>query len=230
VSVTRPVGVLALQGAFAAHAAALEGEGLATREVRRCAQLAGLSGLVVPGGESGAILNLMGDEPWLEALRRFHADGGALFGTCAGAILLARDVIPRQPALGLLDVTIERNAYGRQRESFEVALRVAGVGAPITGVFIRAPCISRVGRGVDVLAEHEGNPVLVRQGRLLAATFHPELSGAGDVHRLFAALCDPASTNTAQPGPARGRPEGATPRRPAHAGGNAGDVGPRPVV
>ncbi len=193
-NVVRPVGVLALQGAFAAHAAALEAEGVATREVRRCAQLAGLAGLVIPGGESGAILNLMRDEPWLAALQAFHRDGGALFGTCAGAILLAREVVPAQPALGLLDATIERNAYGRQRESFEAPLQIEGAPQPVNGVFIRAPRFSRVGPGVTILAGHEGHPVLVRQGRLLAATFHPELSGSGWTHRLFAEICDGASS------------------------------------
>jgi 5'-phosphate synthase pdxT subunit len=184
------VGVLALQGDFAAHAAALARAGASMREVRRVAQLEGLSGLVIPGGESSALLNLMRDEPWFEALVDFHARGGALFGTCAGAILLARDVRgPRQPSLGLLDAIVERNAYGRQVHSFEVQLDVPELGLGVTAVFIRAPRLLALGPGVEVLARHRDEPVLVRQGRVLAATFHPELSGDDRLHALFAGLC-----------------------------------------
>jgi 5'-phosphate synthase pdxT subunit len=177
-------GVLALQGDFGAHAQVLRRLGEPAREVRRCADLAGLRGLVLPGGESTALLRLMEGEPWRETLRAFHAAGGALFGTCAGAILLARTVRPEQPSLGLLDVTVARNAYGRQVDSFEAELDAAGA-CRLRGAFIRAPRFTAVGPGVEVLARHEGEPVLVRQGRIVAATFHPEIVGDESVHRMF---------------------------------------------
>lgn len=182
------VGVLALQGDFAAHAAALRRGGASVSEVRRVAELEGLAGLVLPGGESTTLLNLMRDEPWFPALQDFHARGGALFGTCAGAILLAREVRgPRQPSLGLLDAVVERNAYGRQVDSFEAALDVPELGARVTGVFIRAPRLRELGPGVEVLARHAGEPVLVREGRVLAGTFHPEVSGDDGLHRAWLA-------------------------------------------
>lgn len=179
------VGVLALQGDFAAHAALLRALGHEVVEVRRCGQLAGLRGLVLPGGESTALLRLMADEPWFDALRAFHAEGGGLLGTCAGAILLARRVEPAQPSLGLLDATVARNAYGRQVESFEETLDAPELGGPLRGVFIRAPRFVALGPGVEVLARRKGEPVLVRQGRVLAGTFHPEIVGESGVHRLF---------------------------------------------
>ncbi|MBI3932623.1 MAG: pyridoxal 5'-phosphate synthase glutaminase subunit PdxT [Acidobacteria bacterium] len=179
-------GVLALQGDFAAHAAALRALGVGVRDVRRCRDLDGLSGLVLPGGESTTLLKLMADEPWFDALARFHGEGGALFGTCAGAILLAREVRgPAQPSLGLLDAVVERNAYGRQVESFETTLDAPALGGSIGGVFIRAPRLRALGPAVEVLARHDGEPVLVREGSVLAATFHPEIAGEARVHRLF---------------------------------------------
>ena len=182
-------GVLALQGDFAAHLAALRGLGLEAVEVRRCRQIEGLSGLVLPGGESTTLLNLMSDEPWFETLRGFHGEGGALFGTCAGAILLAREVRgSSQRSLGLLDAAIERNAYGRQVDSFEATLEAPLLGAGLPAVFIRAPRLVALGPEVEVLAWHGEEPVLVRQGRLLAATFHPEIAGESRLHRLFADL------------------------------------------
>lgn len=180
------VGVLALQGDFAAHAAALARLGCQVREVRRVAELEGLAGLALPGGESTALLNLMRDEPWFEALRALHARGGALFGTCAGAILLAREVTsPRQESLGLLDAVVERNAFGRQVDSFEARLAAPLLGGDLTAVFIRAPRLRAVGPGVEVLARLDGEPVLVREGRVLAATFHPEIAGDDRLHRYF---------------------------------------------
>jgi len=176
-------GVLALQGDFAAHAAALRAGGVDVREVRRCRELGGLRGLVLPGGESTTLLNLMGDEPWFVALRRFHHEGGVLFGTCAGAILLARKVLPSQPSLGLLDAVIGRNAYGRQVDSFETRLTAPALGGPIGAVFIRAPRFRSLGPGVEVLARRDDEPVLVRQGRVLAATFHTELASPSPLHR-----------------------------------------------
>jgi 5'-phosphate synthase pdxT subunit len=181
------LGVLALQGDFDAHARLLRGLGHDVVEVRRCTQLAGLAGLVLPGGESTALLRLMAGEPWFDALRAFHGAGGAVLGTCAGAILLARRVEgPEQPSLGLLDVTVARNAFGRQVESFEATLDAPALGPAPRGVFIRAPRIVGVGPGVEVLARFGAEPVLVRQGRVMAATFHPEITGDPAVHRLLA--------------------------------------------
>ena len=183
------IGVLALQGGFAAHAAALADLSVATVEVRRCAELGGLDGLVIPGGETTTLLNLMRDEPWFEELARFHAGGGVLWGTCAGAILLSRQVIePIQPSLGLLDAVIARNAYGRQVDSFEARLDVRGLDEPLRAIFIRAPRFRSLGSQVEVLSCWEGEPVLVRQGRVLACTFHPELTGDNRLHRLFLEL------------------------------------------
>ena len=181
------VGILALQGDFEAHAKALEPLGAEAVEVRRTDQLDGLHGLVLPGGESGTLLNLMGDEPWFDALRRFHEEGGALFGTCAGAILLAREVLdPAQPSLGLLDAVVRRNAYGRQIDSFEAPLELNGSKQePFHAIFIRAPRFVSVGSGVEVWAGFEGEPVLVRQGSIMAATFHPELTADPRLHRRF---------------------------------------------
>jgi pyridoxal 5'-phosphate synthase pdxT subunit len=177
------IGVLALQGDVDAHAKALGGD---VPRVRRVRELDGLGGLVIPGGESTTLLNLMRDEPWFEALRAFHARGGALFGTCAGAILLARSVErPRQPSLGLLDIEVARNGFGRQAESFEAELAVSGLVAPARVAFIRAPRIAAVGPGVEVLARFRGEPVLVRAGRVVAATFHPEITGEHRIHEMF---------------------------------------------
>jgi 5'-phosphate synthase pdxT subunit len=187
-----PFGVLALQGDFAAHAEALRALGCDAREVRRIHELAGLGGLVIPGGESTALLRLMEDEPWLEALRAFHGRGGVLFGTCAGAILLAREVWPAQASLGLLDAKALRNGYGRQVDSFEAPLECPTLGAPLRGVFIRAPRLTALGPKVQVLATRDGEPVLVRQGHVLAATFHPELTGSRAVHGLALRLARPA--------------------------------------
>ena len=188
--VMRPFGVLALQGDFAAHLAALRELDVPVREVRRVAELPGLAGLVIPGGESTTLLNLMRDEPWFEALQRFHDEGGVLLGTCAGAILLAREVRPKQPSLALLDAVVERNAYGRQVDSFEARVDAPALGGPLDGVFIRAPRFLALWPDVEVLARHEGEPVLVRQGRVLAATFHPELTRSRALHRYAAGLAD----------------------------------------
>jgi 5'-phosphate synthase pdxT subunit len=184
--VTVRIGVLALQGDFARHRLALERAGAEVRDVRVPGDLAGLAGLVLPGGESTAMLKLMERTGLEDAIRAFYAAGGALFGTCAGLILLARSVTgPEQRSLGLLDAEVERNAYGRQTDSFETDLSWSEDGGAIRGVFIRAPRIRRVGEGVRVLAERDGEPVLVRNGRVLAATFHPELTDDTRVHRYF---------------------------------------------
>ena len=182
------IGVLALQGDFDAHRRLLEAEGASVREIRRCRELDAVEGLVLPGGESSALLKLMDDEPWMDAIRAFHARGGALLGTCAGAILLARRVVPEQPSLGLLDVTVARNAYGRQRDSFEAAIEPAGGLPPLAGMFIRAPRILECGPAVEVLARLHGEPVAVREGRVVAATFHPEIAGSAALHRHWLGL------------------------------------------
>lgn len=185
------IGVLALQGGFAVHARALEQAGAGATEVRRVSQLDELDGLVLPGGESTTLLNLMSDEPWFPALRLFAARKGAMFATCAGAILLAREVTdPPQPSVGLLDAIVQRNAYGRQVDSFETELDVRGFDEPLPAIFIRAPRLSALGPEVEVLASLSGEPVLVQQGSILAATFHPELSADVRLHRRFVELAE----------------------------------------
>ena len=184
------LGVLALQGDFSAHIGALERAGLPAREVRRPAGLEGLDGLILPGGESTTHLLLMEERGFPEALRSFARRGGALFGTCAGAILLSRRITaPDQAGLGLLDIEVQRNAYGRQGESFETSCQATAFpGEPLEMVFIRAPRITSMGPGVRVLADLDGEPVLVREGRVMAATFHPELSTDTRVHACFAEM------------------------------------------
>jgi 5'-phosphate synthase pdxT subunit len=183
------IGILAVQGDFEAHAAMLARLGVATRLVRTPADLAGCDGLILPGGESTTQLQFLEEEGIAERIRGFVTEGGALFGTCAGAILLAREVKnPAQGSLGLLDATVLRNAYGRQIASAVVSGTCKGKSEPLEMVFIRGPVIESVGPGVEVLAEYAGKPVLVRQGRILAATFHPELTADTTVHELFVQL------------------------------------------
>lgn len=183
------IGVLALQGDFDAHARALRSAGAETLEVRRCAELSGLDGLVLPGGESTTLLNLMADEPWSAELRGFHRGGGAILGTCAGAILLAREVRnPAQESLGLLDAVVERNSFGRQADSFEARVEAPALGGAVEALFIRAPRFVALGARVEVLGRLRGEPVLVRDGSVVAATFHPELTADGSLHRFFVAL------------------------------------------
>ena len=182
------VGVLALQGAFAAHAAILETLGATTIEVRTRAQLASVDALVMPGGESTTMSMLLDRSGLLEPLRARVADGLPVLGTCAGLILLAseiRDGRPDQHALGALDMTVTRNAYGRQIDSFEADLDIDGLETPFHAVFIRAPVVERVGDSVEVLARVGGLPVLCRQGPITVATFHPELSGDDRIHRRW---------------------------------------------
>ena len=185
------LGVLALQGDFALHARALARCGADAAEVRKPEALDGLDGLVIPGGESTTLLRLMDAWDFVPALEAFHASGRPIFGTCAGLILLAREVLnPRQFSLGLIDVSVERNAYGRQRESFESRGRALldGQSVEIEMVFIRAPRIRRLGAGVESLAELGGETVLARQGSVLVAAFHPELTDDLTVHRHFCEL------------------------------------------
>jgi 5'-phosphate synthase pdxT subunit len=185
-------GVLALQGGFSAHVTAFREIGVEVRELRRVDELSGLAGLMIPGGESTTLLNLMRDEPWFEALRAFHAEGGVVAGTCAGAILLSREVRPRQPSLGLLDAVIERNAWGRQVDSFETRIDAPALGGTLDAVFIRAPRFRALFPDVVVLARHAGEPVLVRQERVVAATFHPELTRSRLLHRFVVGLTQQA--------------------------------------
>ncbi|MGA9069815.1 MAG: pyridoxal 5'-phosphate synthase glutaminase subunit PdxT [Terracidiphilus sp.] len=181
------IGVLAIQGNYASHAQALAEAGATPTEVRKPSQLTSLAGLVMPGGESTTMLKFLEKHGFFAALQEFCASQ-PVFGTCAGAILLARDVLnPVQRSLGVLDATVERNAYGRQIDSAIITAQTALEGGPLEMVFIRAPRIVSVGPGVEVLAERDGLPTLVRQGRILAATFHPELSADRRVHRLFVA-------------------------------------------
>jgi len=179
------IGVLAIQGDYAAHAAALEEAGAIPVEVRKPEQLADLDGLVLPGGESTTVLKFLEKRGLFEALQEFCA-AKPVFGTCAGAILLAREVLnPPQRSLGLLDAIVERNAYGRQIDSTILHGETGLPGGPLEMVFIRAPRIAGIGRDVEALAFRDGSPVLVRQGAIMAATFHPELSSDRRVHRLF---------------------------------------------
>lgn len=180
--------MLALQGDFSLHARALARCGAEAVEVRKPEQLTGLDGLIMPGGESTTLVKLMQEWGFVPALETFHRDGKPIFGTCAGLILLAREVEnPAQFSLGFIDVAVERNAYGRQRESFEAhgTASLGGRSTPIEMVFIRAPRIRRVGAGVETLARHGDEPVMARQGTVLVATFHPELTTDSTVHAYF---------------------------------------------
>jgi 5'-phosphate synthase pdxT subunit len=179
------IGVLAIQGDYAAHAGALAETGADPVEVRKPDQLAALDGLILPGGESTTVLRFLDKHNFFETLKDF-CTAKPVFGTCAGAILLAREVRnPTQRSLGALDAVVERNAYGRQIDSAILTAPTELAGGPLEMVFIRAPRILETGPGVQVLARREGFPVLVRQGTLMAATFHPELAADRRVHRLF---------------------------------------------
>jgi pyridoxal 5'-phosphate synthase pdxT subunit len=184
------IGVLALQGDFREHRVALERLGCATREVRHARDLEALDGLVLPGGESTTIHKLLAAEALPSALGAFHAGGGAVYGTCAGLITVARETVEGYPpTLGIMDVVARRNAFGRQVASFEVDLEVKGLpGAPVRAVFIRAPWIERAGPGVEILAEHGGHAVAAREGRVLVTAFHPELTDDLRLHQLFIAM------------------------------------------
>ncbi|WP_031084827.1 pyridoxal 5'-phosphate synthase glutaminase subunit PdxT [Streptomyces sp. NRRL WC-3549] len=183
------VGVLALQGDVREHLTALSSAGAVARAVRRPDELAGVDGLVLPGGESTTMSALAVLFGMMEPLRERVAAGMPVYGTCAGMILLAAEILdPRagQETVGGIDMTVRRNAFGRQNESFEAAVDIAAVpGGPVEGVFIRAPWVESVGAGAEVLAEHGGRIVAVRQGNALATSFHPELTGDHRLHTLF---------------------------------------------
>jgi len=183
--VTAPlIGVLALQGDFEAHERMLHRVGADTRQVRVVADLAGLDGLVIPGGESTTMTLGIEREGLAEPLRELARSGTPVLGSCAGLILLDRD------HLGVMDMRAERNAFGRQVRSFEADVDVRGLGArPVRGVFIRAPWVAEHGPDVEILGEVDGHPVAVRQGRMLAVSFHSEIAGDDRLHRLFAEMC-----------------------------------------
>jgi 5'-phosphate synthase pdxT subunit len=179
------VAVLALQGDFEAHRRKLGELEIGSFEARRPEEIAEAAGLVIPGGESTTLWKFFEAAPWEEAIARFAASGRPVLGTCAGAIVLAREVTnPAAKGLGLIDIAVERNAYGRQVDSFVGTVEAPAFGGELPAVFIRAPKIRRVGPGVEVLATRAGEPVLVRQGNVVAATFHPELAEDDRVHRL----------------------------------------------
>ena len=183
------IGILAIQGDYEAHSKVLDRLGAEHRYVRRPDDLADLSGLILPGGESSTHLKIMVEEGLFNASKQFAADGGAFFGTCAGAILLARNVHgPSQASLGLIDISVLRNGYGRQLASDVHTGPTKLRKEPLEMVFIRAPIIESMGEGVEILAEDAGHPVLVQQGRILASTFHPELTSDPTVHEHFLSI------------------------------------------
>jgi 5'-phosphate synthase pdxT subunit len=175
-------GVLALQGDFREHMRVLAAAGAAPVEVRTAQELAGVDLLVLPGGESTTIGKLARAHDLVEPVRERIAAGMPVLGTCAGMIVVAERVEGGQPLFGVLDVTVRRNAYGRQVDSFEADVTVEGIDHPVRGVFIRAPWVEDIGPGVRVLAEHEGHPVVLEQGNVVVASFHPELVGETALH------------------------------------------------
>lgn len=197
------IGILAVQGDFAAHAVMLESMGIDTVEVRTPADLDGCDGLILPGGESTTQLQFLQKEGLYETIKHFAAGGHAIFGTCAGAILLATDVEnPKQDSLGLLDMTVLRNGYGRQVASDVFFEKSTLRNEPLEMVFIRGPIIDRTGPGIEILAKHAGRPAIVRKDKILATTFHPELTSDTTVHEYFLKLAaepgKPLSASAAQ--------------------------------
>jgi len=178
-------GVLALQGDFREHARVFAHAGASPVEVRTPAQLAEVDCLAIPGGESTTISKLAHAYELVEPVRARAAEGMPILGTCAGMIVLASEVLGGEPLFGLVDIAVKRNAYGRQVDSFEADLEVRGIEHPVRGVFIRAPWIERVGPAVEVLAEFEGRPVVLEQGAVLVASFHPELVGETGLHEYL---------------------------------------------
>jgi pyridoxal 5'-phosphate synthase pdxT subunit len=181
------IGVLALQGAFREHKQMFESLGAKVTEVRLPEHLQGLQGIVIPGGESTTMAKLMVSYGFVKALLEFYKGGGAIWGTCAGAIAISKDIVgyPEQPRLNLMDIAVERNAYGRQVASFETDVPVETFDSPFHVVFIRAPRIAKVGETVKVLASFKDDPIMVQQERLMATVFHPELTNDPRIHRYF---------------------------------------------
>ena len=184
------IGVLALQGDFKEHKQILSKLGVQPKEVRLPSDLNGLSGLIIPGGESTTISKLMKLYGLDKAIKAHYKKGLAIYGTCAGAIVIAKKVIgeTRFKPLGIADIEIERNAYGSQADSFETELEVNGIGT-VQASFIRAPILKKVGKNFEVLAKYNGKAVLAKQGNILVGTFHPEISGEMKVHAYFARMC-----------------------------------------
>ncbi|WP_409252439.1 pyridoxal 5'-phosphate synthase glutaminase subunit PdxT [Bacillus sp. SCS-153A] len=171
------IGVLGLQGAVREHVRAIQANGAEAVVVKKATQLEGIDGLIFPGGESTTMRRLIDLYGFMEPMKEFIAQGKPVFGTCAGLILLAKNIVGYdEPHLGVMDVTVERNSFGRQRESFEVDLDIAHVGEGYNAVFIRAPHIVEAGENVEVLAKHDGRIVLAREGQFLGCSFHPELT------------------------------------------------------
>jgi pyridoxal 5''-phosphate synthase, glutaminase subunit Pdx2 len=192
------IGVLALQGAVAEHIRGLEAAGAEAVAVKRVEELDSLDGLVIPGGESTTIGKLMRKYDFIDAIRKFSAEGKPLFGTCAGLIVLADRIEGQEDAhLELMDMTVQRNAFGRQRESFETDLDIKGIDEPIRAVFIRAPLIKEVGAGVDVLSTYKDEIVAARQNNLLACSFHPELTDDYRLHAYFVEMAREAAASRA---------------------------------
>jgi 5'-phosphate synthase pdxT subunit len=184
----RLVGVLALQGAFAAHQRALADVGASSRQVRQPGDLDGIDALVIPGGESTTMSKLLTSSGLFDGIKALLSDGLPVLGTCAGMILLAAEVLdgrPDQLSFGAIDVSVQRNGYGRQVDSFETDLDVVGLELPFHAVFIRAPKVVAIGANVEVLAEYDGVPVVARQGHVMVASFHPELTGDARLHAKF---------------------------------------------
>ena len=182
-------GVLALQGDFREHAAMFEASGATALLVRTPEDLAAVDVLAIPGGESTTIAKLARDHGLVDPIRRRASEGMPILGTCAGMIVMSKRIEDGEPLLSLLDVTVRRNAYGRQVDSFEADVEVKGMGS-VRAVFIRAPVISELGPAVEVLGEYGGQPVLVRQGKLMAAAFHPEIAGDKRLHERLLAMAD----------------------------------------
>ncbi|TML00636.1 MAG: pyridoxal 5'-phosphate synthase glutaminase subunit PdxT [Actinobacteria bacterium] len=182
-------GVLALQGDFREHAAMFAASGATALLVRTPEDLAAVDLLAIPGGESTTIAKLARDHGLVDPIRRRASEGMPILGTCAGMIVMSKRIEDGEPLLSLLDVTVRRNAYGRQVDSFEADVEVKGMGS-VRAVFIRAPVISELGPAVEVLGEHGGQPVLVRQGKLMAAAFHPEIAGDKRLHERLLAMAD----------------------------------------
>ena len=180
------VGVLGLQGAVIEHVRSIEACGVEAVVVKKVEQLADLDGLILPGGESTTMRKLIDKYGFMEQLKEFASKGKPMFGTCAGLILIAKDLVDYpEPHLGLFDVTVERNSFGRQRESFEADLSIQGLDEPFVGVFIRAPHIVKAGENVEILAKHEGRIVAAREGQFLGCSFHPELTEDHRFTELF---------------------------------------------
>ncbi|MBM7706024.1 5'-phosphate synthase pdxT subunit [Chryseomicrobium aureum] len=182
------IGVLALQGAVREHVLSIEESGATAVQVKRLEDLEGLDALVLPGGESTTMRKLLDRYELLEPIRKLAEEGIPMFGTCAGLILLARNVVGQESHLGVMDVTVERNSFGRQVDSFEIDLYIVGFGESFPAVFIRAPHIVEVGKSVEVLAKHDGRIVLARDGNFLGCSFHPELTEDHRLMRYFVKL------------------------------------------